>query len=308
MSPLPAVALALLSSTPFSPAPPVRASHGEGPALRHMVVLEHGPNWPTSPTAPEMRFMQEHGAAMQRLFAAGTVLCGGPAPDRAFGVALFDVAERAELERLLAEDPAVKAGVLVPKVWPFHGIRASDVWPQPSLPATPAGLEPIRHEVVVAAPLADAWRAWSTPEGAQEFFAPKVVLELRPLGAFEVLFLPDNPPGQRGAEGLRILAHVPERMLAFEWNAPPQFARARPERTFVVVELEPVAADRTRVTLLHQGFAEQAARVPEAAGEWREVRAYFEHAWPSVLAALARRFTDGPRDWTAERLAKTPAK
>ena len=297
---LAALSLALLSSALQVPSEPSRAPRRGEPALRHLVVLEHGPNWPTSLTAPEMRLMLEHGATMQRLFAAGTVICGGPAPDRAYGVAVFDLAERAEVERILAEDPAVKAGVLVPVVKPFHGVRAEDAWPKATLPPTSAGLEPVRKEVVVAAPLAEVWRVWSTPAGAQEFFAPEVVLELALLGVFEVRFFPANPPGKRGAEGLRILAYVPERMLAFEWNAPPQFARARPERTFGVVELEPAGAERTRVTLLHQGFAEQATRTPDAAAEWRNVRAYFDQAWPTVLAALERRFTDGPRDWAAQ--------
>ena len=113
----------------------------------------------------------------------------------------------------------------------------------------------------------------------------RAVIESRPLGALEVLWAPDAPRGQRGAEDLRILAYAPERMLAFEWSAPPQFARARPARTFVVVELEPLAPARTRVVLLHQGFAEQAERMSDAAPEWRDVRAYFESAWPTVLDA-----------------------
>jgi len=274
------------------------------PARRHLVVLDHGPHWPATPDAPGMKTLMEHGAYVQRLMGEGKVLIGGPAPDRAYGVEVLDVAERAEVERLLADDPAVKAGVLVPEVKPFEGMRAEDTWPAPKLPSTPAGLEPLSFEVTVAAPLADVWRAWSTEEGAESFFAPKVHLELAPLGRFEVLFSPDAPPGQRGAEDLRILAYAPERMLAFEWSAPPSFARARAARTFVVVELEPAGAARTRVTLLHQGFAEQAARTPDAAAEWRDVRAYFDKAWPTVLAALEQRFAKGPLGGSAERAAK----
>jgi uncharacterized protein YndB with AHSA1/START domain len=169
------------------------------------------------------------------------------------------------------------------------------------------GLDPLRLEALVPASLADVWRCWSTPEGAQTFFAPHVEIELALHGRLEVWWSPDAPPGQRGAEELRVLAFVPERMLAFEWSAPPQFARARAERTFVVVELEPLEGKGTRVVLHHVGFAEEARKRPELAAEWREVREYFQGAWPTVLAALEQRFRSGPLDWRAFLASQAPA-
>ncbi|HVP73732.1 MAG TPA: hypothetical protein VMS30_08340, partial [Phycisphaerales bacterium] len=61
-------------------------------------------------------------------------------------------------------------------------------------------LEYSRIEVMetVAAPLADAWRSWSTSAGAMEFFAPHAEIEPHPGGPFEIWFMPANPPGQRG--------------------------------------------------------------------------------------------------------------
>lgn len=285
------------------PAPPQGASPGDAPPLRHLVVFERGPGRPASPDAAVQRALDAHRGAMQKLFAEGRVLLGGPAPDLSCGVAVFDVADTAELERLLGADPAVAAGVFTPRIQPFLCSSARDLAPRPAPAAAEGGLAPVRHEAVVAAPLSDVWRAWSTAEGAETFFAPKVRLELAPHGKLDVLWFPDAPPGERGAEDLRVLAYSPERMLAFEWSAPPQFARARPERTFVVVELEPLAAQRTRVVLLHQGFAEQARKAPESAEEWKAVRAYFDGAWPTVLGALERRFASGPRDWGAAAAA-----
>jgi uncharacterized protein YndB with AHSA1/START domain/uncharacterized protein YciI len=273
------------------------------PPVRHLVVLEHGPQWPQSPDAALMSVLDGHKAYVSELFADGRALLGGPAPDAAYGILVLAVPERAEVDRIVAADPAVAAGVFVADVRPFRAFSAADLAPRAALPD--GELAPLRHEAVVAAPLADVWHAWSTPEGAETFFAPRVELELAPLGKLQVLFFPDAPAGQRGAEDLRILAFVPERVLAFEWSAPPQFPHARPERTFVVVELEPLAPRSTRVVLLHQGFAEQAQRHPELAEEWRGVRAYFDQAWPSVLGALERRFTSGPRDWAALRAAST---
>jgi hypothetical protein len=79
-------------------------------------------------------------------------------------------------------------------------------------------------------------------------------------------------------------------MISFTWNAPPQFARAREQRTVVVIELAPESEGHTRVRLTHHGFAALAKSTPKDAGEWREVRAYFAKAWPSVLEALQTHF------------------
>jgi len=276
----------------------------QNPALCHLVVLERTEAWTDRLDAATQRAVAGHRDYIGSLFADGRALHGGPAPDASYGVIVLAISDRAEVDRIFAADPGVQAGLLRAEVRAFNGRSPSALLPKPELPATQSGLEPIRCETVVKAPLAEVWRAWSTAEGASTFFAPKVELELAPLGKLEVLFAPEAPAGQRGAEDLRVLAYVPERMLAFEWNAPPQFARARAERTFVVVELEPVGAQSTRVTLLQQGFDEQARRKPELAQEWRDVRAYFAKAWPSVLGHLERRFESGPLDWPALRAAQ----
>jgi uncharacterized protein YndB with AHSA1/START domain len=268
-----------------------------GAPAHHLVILERGPSWPSEPDSALQRALEEHREYVRGLFLGGRALIGGPAPDLSYGLLLFAPSARADVDRLVAADPAVQAGLFVAEVRPFRGSSARDLAPRPELPSTPEGLAPVRHEVEVEASLAETWRAWSTAEGAETFFAPEVAVELAPHGRLEVLWAPDAPAGQRGAEDLRVLAFVPEHMLAFEWSAPPQFPGARPERTFVVVELEAVAARRTRVVLLHQGFDDAARRKPELADEWRAVRAYFDSAWPSVLANLEQRFTSGPRDW-----------
>jgi len=156
--------------------------------------------------------------------------------------------------------------------------------------ASGADLVPIKLEVTVSAPPADAWKAWATNEGAQAFFAPKTNIELRVGGPYEILFSPDNPPGQRGAEDLRVLSFLPLEMLSFEWSAPPQFARARPQRTWVVLRLGDAGEGRTRVQLTHLGFKERADARPEERDEWVQVHEYFAKAWPRVLANFKRRF------------------
>jgi len=99
----------------------------------------------------------------------------------------------------------------------------------------------------------------------------------------------DAPPGSQGGEGCRVLSYLPQQVLSFSWNAPPEFPNVRKERTWVVILLEELAKRRVKVKLTHLGWKE--------GQEWDEVFRYFERAWGTVLARLEHRFSAGPIDW-----------
>lgn len=147
----------------------------------------------------------------------------------------------------------------------------------------------IQKKITVAAPVAEVWQAWTTPEGVLTFFAPEANVELAIGGRYEMLFDPDAPPGSQGGEGLKILSFLPQEILSFDWNAPPKFPNVRQERTWVVVQFEPQQADVTRVKLTHLGWQD--------GEEWDQVFAYFMRTWDVVLGRLAYRFSTGPIDW-----------
>lgn len=149
----------------------------------------------------------------------------------------------------------------------------------------------LRAEVVVAAPVPDVWAAWTTEAGMATFFAPGGKVDLRVDGTYDVWFLPENPPGERGAEGLRILDVEPNERFAFTWDAPPSIAKIRGKRTMVIVELFPEGDASTRVRFTHAGWG----RGPE----WDQAYDYFAAAWGNtVLPRLVHRFAHGPVDWT----------
>jgi uncharacterized protein YndB with AHSA1/START domain len=157
----------------------------------------------------------------------------------------------------------------------------------------------IEAEITVDAAIDEVWSCWTTSEGAQTFFAPKCEIDPVPGGSFEIWFMPGNPPGERGAEDLKVLSVLPGEMLSFEWSAPPQFAHARPKRTWVVVTFHVIDDSHTRVRLVHLGWDEMKAKHPDHRSEWDQVRDYFAQAWPHVLNNLKRRFDEGPR-WDAD--------
>jgi uncharacterized protein YndB with AHSA1/START domain len=177
--------------------------------------------------------------------------------------------------------------------WIIFGLMGATLIVGPRLAAAdalPDKLRPIDLELRVPGKLADVWRAWTTTEGAQKWFAPKTNIELRPGGPFEILFMPDNPSGQRGAEDLKVITYVPQEMLTFEWNAPPQFPKARAQRTWVAVRFADAGDGTVRVRLTHLGFAERVAEHPDMKAEYEQVRDYFSKAWPRVLDHLREQF------------------
>lgn len=159
--------------------------------------------------------------------------------------------------------------------------------PAPAGPAhAPAPLAPITIETTVARPRAEVWRLLSTSAGWKEFFGVETAIEPRPGGKWEIYFNMAAPAGERGSEGCRVLSVLPGEMLSYDWNAPPKFAHARARRTWVVLMLDEVSPAQTRVRLVHDGFAPQAAEHADHRAEWEQVRAYFAAAWPKVLGAL----------------------
>ena len=144
-----------------------------------------------------------------------------------------------------------------------------------------------RQHVFVDAPVKDVWEAWTTDEGVRSFFAPASHIDLHVGGAYEILFDPTAPPGQRGVEGTWILALQPPRMVVFTWNASPNLSIVRAQFTHVQIWIQAEDANRALVTLVHSGWG--------AGGQWDEAFACFEQAWgEAVLPRLVRRFVRGP--------------
>jgi uncharacterized protein YndB with AHSA1/START domain len=133
----------------------------------------------------------------------------------------------------------------------------------------------IQEATVVDAPAEQVWQAWTTPEGIRSFFAPDCNVEMRVDGRYEILFDPSAHAGERGAEGMRVLAFQPKTMLAFTWNAPPHLAEVRGQPTHVLIRLRARDDGRTLVTLTHTGWGE--------GGQWDDAFAYFKQAWGQIV-------------------------
>jgi len=136
------------------------------------------------------------------------------------------------------------------------------------------------------------WRIWTTSQGAEEFFAEKANIQLAIGGPYEIQFDPKDE--RAGTKGLKILSYAPEEMISFQWNAPPEYPEVRNGGTWVVVQMHPEGPDRTHVTVEHLGWKE--------GPEWDQAYAHFIRGWGELMKRLGRRFTEGPIDWSKERI------
>ena len=132
----------------------------------------------------------------------------------------------------------------------------------------------------VNCPISIVWWKWTTHKGLLTFFGPDNKIELKLGGVFEIYFLLDNPKGLKGSEGCKIISYLPEKMLSFTWNAPPQYKKIRSHnhKTWVVVNLYKETEHKTKIELNHLGWLD--------GNEWDEVYNYFDSAWETVLTWL----------------------
>lgn len=148
----------------------------------------------------------------------------------------------------------------------------------------------ITGEVTVNANIKNVWNAWTTEEGIKTFFAPDCHVDLKVDGLYEMYFDPNAEKGNRGSEGMRILAIQQYKMFSFTWSAPPHLEEIRKQRTYVVVRFEDINDESTKVTLVNGGYG--------IGGEWEKAYDYFVRAWKEiVLPRLEYRFRVGPIDW-----------
>jgi len=137
-------------------------------------------------------------------------------------------------------------------------------------------------EATIPAPVKAVYAAWTDGETFAATYDPSreelsANIHLAIGGRYEWLW-----DGETGSNDCQVLCYIPNRMLAFSWNAPPDQPASRAMRTWVVVEFEAVDARTTRRRLTHLGFGRLA--------HWDETYRYFDAAWPRVLEQFRKAF------------------
>ena len=147
---------------------------------------------------------------------------------------------------------------------------------KPSAGATERSVYLTLHRVIDA-PVEAVWTAWTEPEMLRRWLAPGDATVVRAVAEVAVggTFLVE----MRGADGRKWLTRgryrevVPHRRLVHTWRW-----EGSEVETLVTVELEPVSARSTRLTLTHSRFAHGEARDEHEQG-WSACLAKLEALW-----------------------------
>jgi len=127
-----------------------------------------------------------------------------------------------------------------------------------------------------------AYELWSTTKGTSELFQTETLIELTPLGKYEIYFLVDAQLGERGSETSKVLSFIPNEMISFTWNAPPNYPLIRNHsyQTHVIIRFYKINDRKTKVELYHHAWPE---------GElWDSVFDYFTKAWEYVMTNMTK--------------------
>ena len=251
-------------------------------------ILLHAPrdDFAETSTPEEAERLGRHFAHLKKLHDEDLLLVAGPtfgAPP--IGLVVLQTDDEAVARRAMEADPAVAEGMFTGELRSMRLslLRERDRGVMVSRHVAAETDRQITVARTVSAAGAECWTKWTTREGVASWLTPNNTIELRIGGPYEIYFSMDAPEGQRGSEGCRILSYLPERMLSFEWNAPPQFPDVRAQRSRVVILFEE-ATGGTHVTLTHLGFGD--------GDQWNQVYDYFSAAWPRVMEAFAASFDD----------------
>lgn len=77
------------------------------------------PDFFSTMTEAESRLMMGHLRSLERHQEEGRLEFAGRSADATHGLAIFDLPSQEELDAVLGENPAVKAGLLVPRSRPY---------------------------------------------------------------------------------------------------------------------------------------------------------------------------------------------
>ena len=158
------------------------------------------------------------------------------------------------------------------------------------------GTRTLRQSVVVGAPVAQVWDAFTTTDGYRSWAVPVARIDFRVGGIIEASYASTAKLGDADNIRNEIIAYAPQRMFAMRNRTAPSeapFDVPTFQSLHTVVLFDDLGSAGTRVTIVQPGYR---------SGEpYERLWKFFEWGNGATLAALRDRFAKGPTDWTKPR-------
>jgi len=129
---------------------------------------------------------------------------------------------------------------------------------------TADGARTLQQSVVIHAPVAVLWTAFTDAAQFERWSAPAATIDFRVGGRIESSYDPAKKPGDPDNIINRIVTFLPGRLIVLQnVQAPHGLAHADLfQKTVTVVEFEPLSADATKVTFSSTGWTADPAAAP----------------------------------------------
>ena len=150
-------------------------------------------------------------------------------------------------------------------------------------PTVHAGERTLVTQGVVDATPHELWQAFTVDSEIVKWMVPFAHMDLKIGGTLETSYEPHAKLGDPKNIRHKILSYAPDRMLSFTFTMPEMFKQAHDENGhWVVVEFEPLTAQKTRVVETIYGWGEGA--------DWDKAYAFFEKGDAWTMEQLEKRF------------------
>jgi uncharacterized protein YndB with AHSA1/START domain len=150
-------------------------------------------------------------------------------------------------------------------------------------------------EVVVTAPVAKVWDAFTTDKGFTGWAVPVAHITLGNDGMMESSYLPTAKIGDPDNIRNQIVAYVPERLLAIHNVHVPKGAPFKPEvidKIRTIMEFQDMGDGRTRIVESGVGYGEGA--------DFDAMYKHFSDGNAEEFGDLVKYLVSGPVDWKTE--------
>lgn len=137
------------------------------------------------------------------------------------------------------------------------------------------------QEVVVEAPVAEVWAAYTTEDGWRAWASPAVAIDLRAGGTIRTHYGPDARVGDPGTNTLHIVNYVPERVLTLRADVEerwPDVMKEDADNLMNVIVFESPTPNRTRILSYGVGYRDTEA--------YAELMAFFVPANEGLFQGL----------------------
>jgi uncharacterized protein YndB with AHSA1/START domain len=153
--------------------------------------------------------------------------------------------------------------------------------------STPGEMPPLLTEGVVAAPIDEAWKVFSTAEGYRKLGVAQAKLDFRPGGLLLSSYDPNATLGDEKTIETEIVAYEPRRLVVTRIVRPPKgfpFMQAY-KHVWTVISLTDLGDNRTHVRIAMVGYGNDE--------ESQKMRAFFAAGNSYVLKTLQSQFEPG---------------